>query len=51
MKTAKEQIEQLRSQLHDHNYNYYVLSQPKISDFEIEALMHQLIELEKAHPE
>ena len=51
MKTAKEQIEQLRSQLHDHNYNYYVLSQPKISDFEFDALMHQLIELEKEHPE
>ncbi len=51
MKTAKEQIEQLRSQLHDHNYNYYILSQPKISDFEFDALMHQLIELEKEHPE
>ena len=51
MKTAKEQIEQLRSQLHDHNYNYYVLSQPKISDFEFDAMMRQLIELEKEHPE
>ena len=51
MKTAKEQIEQLRSQLHDHNYSYYVLSQPKISDFEFDAMMRQLIELEKEHPE
>ena len=39
MKTPKEQIEQLRTQLHNHNYNYYVLSQPEISDFEFDALM------------
>ena len=51
MKTPKEQIEQLRDQLHNHNYNYYVLSQPKISDFEFDALMKELSELEKQHPE
>ncbi len=51
MKTPKEQIDQLRRQLHEHNYNYYVLSQPEISDFEFDALMRQLIELENAHPE
>ncbi len=44
-------IEELRRKLHEHNYNYYVLSQPTISDFEFDALMRQLIELEEAHPE
>ena len=47
----KEKIESLRRQLHEHNYNYYVLSQPTISDFDFDALMQQLTELEKQHPE
>ncbi|MEA5042953.1 MAG: NAD-dependent DNA ligase LigA, partial [Petrimonas sp.] len=47
----KEKIENLRRQLHEHNYNYYVLSQPTISDFDFDALMQQLTELEKQHPE
>ncbi|MDO5522724.1 MAG: NAD-dependent DNA ligase LigA [Bacteroidia bacterium] len=48
---AAELIENLRKQLHEHNYNYYVLSQPAISDFEFDKLMQQLVELEKQHPE
>ena len=51
MKTPKEQIEQLREQLHNHNYNYYILSQPEISDVEFDAMMKQLAELEKQYPE
>lgn len=51
MRTPKEQIEQLRKQLHEHNYNYYILSQPEISDYEFDALMRQLIDLENKHPE
>ncbi|HHV84504.1 MAG TPA: NAD-dependent DNA ligase LigA [Petrimonas sp.] len=47
----KEKIENLRRQLHEHNYNYYVLSRPTISDFDFDALMQQLTELEKQHPE
>lgn len=47
----KEKIESLRRQLHEHNYNYYVLSRPTISDFDFDALMQQLTELEKQHPE
>lgn len=47
----KEQIESLRSELTQHNYNYYVLSQPTISDFEFDAKLKQLQELEAAHPE
>jgi len=36
MESIKQQIEQLRAELHEHNYNYYVLSRPVISDFEFD---------------
>lgn len=49
--TPQEQIQQLREQLHRHNYNYYVLNQPEISDYEFDQLMHQLEDLEMFHPE
>ena len=49
--TPKEQIEQLRSELHRHNYNYYVLNAPEISDFEFDRLMRELQELEAQYPE
>lgn len=51
MKTPKELIDKLRAQLHEHNYNYYILSEPEISDFEFDALMKQLSDLEAQHPE
>ena len=40
--TVKEKIEQLRLQLHQHNYNYYVLNAPEISDKEFDDLMREL---------
>lgn len=49
--TAKEKIEELRTELHRHNYNYYVLNAPEISDKEFDDQMHELQDLEKAHPE
>ena len=51
MKSAEEKIELLRKQLHQHNYNYYVLSQPVISDYEFDKLMHDLLELEEEYPD
>ena len=51
MKTPKELIDKLRAQLHEHNYNYYILSEPEISDFEFDALMKQLTDLEAENPE
>ncbi len=51
MKTPKELIDKLRDQLHDHNYKYYILSQPEISDFEFDSLMKQLADLEEEYPE
>ena len=46
-----QRIKQLRDELNQHNYNYYVLSAPTISDFEFDQLMAELQNLEKAHPE
>lgn len=51
MNHVNEQITQLRTTLHHHNYLYYVLNQPEISDMEFDRLMHQLIALEAQHPE
>ena len=44
-------IEQLRKELHEHNYRYYVLNQPVISDQDFDFLMHELQDLEARHPE
>ncbi|WP_396211365.1 NAD-dependent DNA ligase LigA [Flavobacterium sp.] len=44
-------IQSLREQLNQHNYNYYVLDNPTISDFEFDQKLKQLQELEAKHPE
>ncbi len=49
--TAKEQAEQLRRELEQHNYNYYVLDRPTISDFEYDRMLRTLENLEQEHPE
>lgn len=46
-----EEIIQLRADLHRHNYNYYVLNSPEISDQDFDHLMHRLQDLEALHPE
>ena len=48
---AKARIDELRKALDRHNYNYYVLNTPEISDYEFDMMMNELIALEKAHPE
>lgn len=47
----RDKIERLRKIIHYHNYRYYVLNDPQISDYEFDALMRELQELERAHPE
>ena len=47
----RQRIEQLRRELHEHNYRYYVLSQPVIGDQEFDMMMHELQDLETRHPE
>lgn len=51
MESIGQQIEQLREELNMHNYNYYVLSNPTISDFDFDKKMQELIDLETSHPE
>jgi DNA ligase (NAD+) len=48
---AKHKIHQLSKEIEQHNYNYYVLDKPTISDFEFDKLLEQLISLEKQFPE
>jgi DNA ligase (NAD+) len=48
---AKEKIKQLREALHEHNYLYYILDAPKISDFEFDQMLSSLQELERQYPE
>ncbi|WP_370226123.1 NAD-dependent DNA ligase LigA [Mesoflavibacter sp.] len=47
----KQQITQLRDELRQHNYNYYVLDNPTISDYDFDIKLKELQALEAAHPE
>lgn len=51
MTDIEAKIKQLRDELNRHNYKYYVLNQPTIGDMEFDFKMHELEDLEKAHPE
>lgn len=51
MTDIEAKIKQLRDELNRHNYNYYMLNQPTIGDMEFDFKMHELEDLEKAHPE
>lgn len=46
-----QELERLRSEIRHHEYRYYVLDSPEISDGEFDLLLNRLKELEKAHPE
>lgn len=49
MTDERQRILQLRKELHEHNYKYYVLNQPEISDQEFDFMMKELQELEVRH--
>jgi len=49
--TPKEEILQLRKELEQHNYNYYVLNQPTISDYDFDQMMLKLQDLEMFYPQ
>ncbi|MFL2136306.1 NAD-dependent DNA ligase LigA [Ruoffia sp. FAM 24228] len=51
LEQAKERLEQLKSELNHHAYNYYVLDKPNITDAEYDQMYNELENLEKAHPE
>jgi DNA ligase (NAD+) len=46
----QQNIEKLREEIRQHNYRYYVLNDPTISDYEYDQLLKKLIQLERAHP-
>ncbi len=48
---TEARIKQLREDLNRHNYNYYVLNKPTISDMDFDFMMHELEDLEKANPQ
>ena len=48
---AKSRVEKLRKEIEDHNYRYYVLNDPVISDFQFDLLLNELETLEKNFPE
>lgn len=47
----KQKIETLRTSLREHNYNYYVLDTPTVSDYDFDMQLKELQELEAKHPE
>lgn len=47
----QQKIEELRDELHQHNYNYYILDEPTVSDFEFDAKLKELQDLEATYPE
>lgn len=49
-KTPQDRIEELRKLIKEHDYNYYILAQPTISDYEYDQLVNELIQLEKENP-
>lgn len=51
MNTVKEQIDALREELSQANYDYYVMSNPTMSDYDFDMKLKQLSQLETAHPE
>ncbi|MFO7745611.1 MAG: NAD-dependent DNA ligase LigA [Psychroflexus sp.] len=48
---VQQKIEQLRSELHEHNYKYYVLDKPEISDYDFDMKLKELQQLEETYPE
>ena len=51
MSQVAETIKALRAELEEHNYRYYVLDSPAISDYEFDMKMKELQQLERLHPE
>lgn len=50
-KSPRQQIEELRDSLREHDHNYYVLTRPTVSDYEYDQLLNRLIEYEKEYPD
>src|SRR5215813_14219373 len=51
LSSLHQHLEELRREIREHEYRYYVLDQPTISDFEFDQLMRELKKLEEQHPD
>lgn len=51
MDNVKRRIDELRKTINEHNYNYYVLNQPSVSDYDFDMMLKELEKLESEHPE
>ncbi len=51
LRDIRSEIERLRNEIRNHDYRYYVLANPAISDFDYDRMMQALVELESKHPE
>jgi len=49
--SAQKRIQELSAEIEKHNYNYYVLSHPTISDYDFDMMLEEMIRLEKQYPE
>ena len=49
--SIQDRVSFLRNEINKHNYNYYVMDNPTISDFEYDELFKELKDIEEAHPE
>ena len=49
--TTKKRYEELKQQIHEHNYRYHVLDAPVISDLEFDRLLNELKQIEAGHPD
>lgn len=50
LQTARTRVDELRKEIERHNYNYYVMDNPTISDYDFDKLLHELCDLEEAFP-
>ena len=51
LRDIRSEIERLRNEIRNHDYRYYVLANPAVSDFDYDRMMQALVELESKHPE
>ena len=49
--TPQERVDRLIQEINRHNYQYYMLDNPTISDYDFDQLLQQLIDLEASYPE
>jgi DNA ligase (NAD+) len=49
--SSRDRLQELKSQIREHDYNYYVLQQPAIGDYEYDQIFAELLKIEQEHPD